>query len=72
MVKVLLNLPLFDEVLNTYGNEIISEYGSYKNISPWMRDVILKWLRKKPYYRQMLADADSERMLANVDELGMG
>ena len=66
--KVLSNLSLFDEVLNTYGDEIISEYGSYKNISGWMIDVILKWLRRKPYYKQMLA-GDSESKLSKVDEL---
>ena len=73
--KVLSLEGLFNEVLTTYGYEIYDEYGSYKNISPWMRDQILEWLRKKPYYREMLdAQADDvggeSTLETKIDDLG--
>lgn len=61
---VLSSIYLFTRVLDTYGSEIYDEYGSYKNIDPFMRDRILEWLRKERFYRVYL-DSEATSALWN-------
>ena len=68
--KVLSNLPLFDEVLNTYGDEIISEYGSYKNINPWL----VTWRKRsgQRFYSKMVEEKviiQRDVFLANLKKI---
>ena len=52
--KVLDNPFLLDLVLEGYGAEPIDEYGAYAKIPKELRKRILNWLRKQPYYYEML------------------
>ena len=50
-LTVVLDDEVIKEVLATFGDEVITKYGSYKNIGNEMIDDILEWLRKKSLQR---------------------
>ena len=54
--KILSHELLFNEVELTLGFAVYEEYGSFRDVEPWMRDKIIEWCRKKSYYREYIEE----------------
>jgi hypothetical protein len=57
---VLNNTLLFDAVFNEFGYEPVSEYGSYRQVNPWMRKQILNWVHRHDFYWDEVFGVDEE------------
>ena len=57
--KILSHELLFNEVMLTFGHAVYEEYGDFKDAEPWMRDKIIEWCRKKPYYKEYMDELDA-------------
>jgi hypothetical protein len=72
--KILSHELLFNEVMLTFGHAVYEEYGSFKDVEPWMRDKIIEWCRKKSYYKEYMDEldaAEAESMLeTKLDNMG--
>lgn len=65
---VLNSYLLFDAVLDAFGEEPISEYGSYRQVSVWMRTNILTWLRRQDFYQNEIYGINGEEEEEDEDE----
>ena len=65
--KILSHELLFNEVMLTFGHAVYEEYGSFKNVEPWMRDKIIEWCRKKPYYKEYMDELDAAEAQAAAE-----
>ena len=57
--KILSHELLFNEVMLHWGHAVYEEYGSFEDVEPWMRDKIIEWCRKKPYYKEYMEELDA-------------
>ena len=57
---VLNNSLLWDAVFNHFGYDINLQYGTYRQVDPWMRTIILTWVRRQDFYWDELYGEDEE------------
>lgn len=57
---VLNNSLLWDAVFNHFGYDINLQYGTYRQVDPWMRSIILRWVRRQDFYWDELFGYDEE------------
>ena len=57
---VLNNSLLWDAVFNHFGYDINLQYGTYRQVDPWMRTIILTWVRRQDFYWDELYGYDEE------------
>lgn len=69
--KILSHELLFNEVMLTFGHAVYEEYGSFKDVEPWMRDKIIEWCRKKSYYKEYMDELDAAEAQAAAEAESM-
>lgn len=55
----------------TFGHAVYEEYGSFKDVEPWMRDKIIEWCRKKSYYKEYMDELDAAEAQAAAEAESM-
>ena len=57
--KILSHGLLFQEVEIHWGPAVYEENDSFRDVNWWMRDHIIEWCRKKPYYKEYMEELDA-------------
>ena len=66
--KILSHELLFNEVEIHWGWAVYEENDSFRDVNPWMRDKIIEWCRKQPYYREYMEELDAAEAQAAAAE----
>ena len=65
--KILSHGLLFQEVEIHWGPAVYEENDSFRDVNWWMRDHIIEWCRKKPYYKEYMEELDAAEAKAAAE-----